>query len=48
VAVRFDAGQPSVQKIQTRIKRANEKINVRYNLVSLPLYLVERLPELDI
>lgn len=46
VAVRFDAGQPSEQTVNTMIKQAEQSVEIEYKLVSLPLYLVERLPEL--
>ncbi len=45
-AVRFDTNLPSTQTIQTKIERAKKTIDVNYQLVSLPLYLVERLPDL--
>jgi len=45
-AVRFDAGQPSIQTIATKARKKNKDIDVHYRLVSLPLYLVERLPDL--
>ena len=46
VAVRFDAGPPSVQTVRTRVQRGGTQTEVTYRLVSLPLYLVERLPHL--
>jgi len=46
LAVRFDANMPSVQSINTKIRKKYEEIEVSYKLVSLPLYLVERLNEL--
>ncbi len=46
LAVRFDAGQPSEQRVNTTIKQGDKAIEIDYQLVSLPLYLVERLPEL--
>lgn len=45
-AVRFDAGMPSTQSINTIIRRGERSIDVSYQLISLPLYLVERLPDL--
>jgi hypothetical protein len=45
-AVRFDAGQPSEQTLNTIIKQAEKSVEIEYKLVSLPLYLVERLPDL--
>ena len=46
VAVRFDAGPPAVQTVHTRVPRAGRQTEVAYRLLSLPLYLVERLPHL--
>ena len=46
LAIRFDAGLPSKQIVETSVKQANNSVNVNYELLSLPLYLVERLPEL--
>lgn len=48
VAVRFDVGLPSDNRIVTRIRKADRSIDLDYRLVSLPLYLVERLPDLDL
>lgn len=45
-AVRFDTGLPSIQKVHTKIEKAKKSIEVKYQLISLPLYLVERLPHL--
>ncbi len=44
VAVRFDAAAPSVQTVQTVARDRGRRSEVRYRLISLPLYLVERLP----
>ncbi|WP_218943557.1 DUF4143 domain-containing protein [Exilibacterium tricleocarpae] len=46
LAVRFDTGLHSVQTISTRIRKAGKEVKVDYELISLPLYLVERLPGL--
>ena len=49
LAVRFDANPPSLQTVEARIPRGrpgNGGERVRYRLLSLPLYLVERLPEM--
>ena len=46
VAVRFDASLPSVSTVETTISTGKVKQSVRYPLISLPLYLVERLPEI--
>lgn len=45
-AIRFDTGLPSTQPINTAIRRGGESVDVSYQLNSLPLYLVERLPTL--
>ena len=47
LAVRFDARPPSLQTVKTAIPggtSANGSRRVRYRLLSLPLYLAERLP----
>lgn len=49
LAVRFDAQPPSLQTVQADIPggaRANGARRVRYRLLSLPLYLIERLPQI--
>jgi len=46
LAVRFDLGQPSRQQVETVITRKNKRVTVRYPLLSLPLYLVERLEDI--
>ncbi len=46
LAVRFDSSPPSEQQIDTKIKVNNEVEKVQYQLLSLPLYLVERLDSL--
>jgi len=46
LAVRFDASLPSEQKVETTIRKGGRELAVRYRLLSLPLYLIERLPEL--
>jgi predicted AAA+ superfamily ATPase len=48
LAVRFDANLPSVQTVETVIQKAGRPVEVEYRLVSLPLYLVERLFELKL
>ena len=44
VAVRFDAAPPSLQTIRTRVQTGGGAVDVAYRLLSLPMYLVERLP----
>ncbi len=46
VAVRFDLQLPSVQQIDTVINMDKQQKQVKYQLVSLPLYLVERLEDI--
>ena len=47
VAVRFDTGRPSVRTVRTRVpRRAGAPVEAAYRLLSLPLYLIERLPHL--
>jgi len=46
LAVRFDANLPSSQQVNTVINADKECRNVQYQLISLPLYLVERLESL--
>ena len=43
LAVRFDINPPSVQQVKTVIIRNKQRRQVEYSLLSLPLYLVERL-----
>lgn len=42
-AIRFDTGLPSTQPVTTSIFRKGKTTPVTYTLISLPLYLVERL-----
>ena len=44
LAVRFDACSPSLQTVDTRVRRGSGSERVRYPLLSLQLYLVECLP----
>ena len=46
LAVRFDAAPPSIQIVRTTVQRGRTHTDVAYRLLSLPLYLVERLPSL--
>ncbi len=43
LAFKFDQNLPSVQHIDTVIKENKQRKPVSYNLISLPLYLVERI-----
>ncbi len=46
LAVRFDASPPSGQEVRADVRSKRGAETVRYRLLSLPLYLVERLPDL--
>ena len=46
LAVRFDASQPSLKEVRAEVRTKNAVRQVRYRLLSLPLYLVERLPDI--
>jgi predicted AAA+ superfamily ATPase len=46
LAIRFDTNTPSIQRIQTTIRVGNESKPACYDLISIPLYLVEKIPEL--
>ncbi len=46
VAIRFDASLPTVNHINTVINVGQQRKEVSYPLISLPLYLVERLNEM--
>ena len=45
IAVRFDASPPSAQDVDAKVMSKRGTQRVRYRLLSLPLYLAERLPE---
>ncbi len=42
-AIRFDASLPAIQQINTVINIGKKRKNVNYSLISLPVYLIERL-----
>ena len=42
LAVRFDGNPPSMQKVNASIQMNGREVDVNYRLLSLPLYLVER------
>ena len=44
LAVRFDAKPPTLRTVEANVRRGDGREHVRYRLLSLPLYLVERLP----
>jgi predicted AAA+ superfamily ATPase len=43
LAIRFDTGLPSIQTITTRVRTMEKSTDINYQLLSLPLYLVEQL-----
>ena len=45
-AIRFHADPPALQTIDTEVRHAQGAERIRYRLLSLPLYLVERLPHI--
>lgn len=45
-AVRIDTSRPSKQLIDANIQRGRKSIQVSYDLLSIPLYLVEKLPDI--
>ena len=45
LAVRFDSNPPSMQAVEATIQRDGRAVDVRYQLLSLPLYLVERVAD---
>ena len=46
LAIRFDANPPALQTVRAEVRRRNRTEQVNYQLLSLPLYLVERLPRI--
>ena len=46
LAIRFDTQLPTVQQVATVIRSNKESRPVKYSLISLPLYLVERLEDI--
>ena len=46
LAVRYDASLPSMSTAEAKINSGKQQKRVSYSLCSLPLYLVERLPEI--
>ena len=46
LAVRFDANPPGLQTVDAEVRRGDGSQRVRYRLLSLPLYLAERLPQI--
>ena len=48
VAVRFDTRLPALQTVETKVHSPGQFSDISYRLLSLPLYLVERLPEIPL
>jgi len=46
IGIRFNLDLPSVGKFQTKVRTRNEDGEIEFTLISLPLYLCFRLPEL--
>ena len=45
-AVRFDLNTPSLQHVSHAIRQANKSVEVSFDLLSLPLYMIEELPRI--
>jgi hypothetical protein len=45
LAVRFDSNPPSLQTVKATIQAGGEESEVNYQLLSLPLYLVEKVAD---
>lgn len=45
LAIRMDTNPPTIQNVQAIIRFGTEKKPVNYTLISLPLYLVEKIPD---
>jgi predicted AAA+ superfamily ATPase len=46
LGIRFDLNPISIQRVSHMARRADEAVEVSYDLLSLPLYLVDQLPRL--
>lgn len=46
LGVRFDLNLPSIQSVNHSLRQADGSINIRYDLISLPLYMVGQLPRI--
>jgi predicted AAA+ superfamily ATPase len=46
VAVRFDLNPPSIQHVAHSLKQSSETAKVSFDLISLPLYMIEELPRI--
>ena len=46
LAIRFDANPPALQTVEAEVRRRDGAKRVKYRLLSLPLYLAERLPQI--
>jgi hypothetical protein len=45
LAVRFDSNPPSMQTVSAAIQIGDRAADVKYRLLSLPLYLVEKVAD---
>jgi hypothetical protein len=45
LAVRFDSNPPSMQTVSATIQIGDRAADVKYRLLSLPLYLVEKVAD---
>jgi hypothetical protein len=45
LAVRFDSNPPSMQTVSATIQSDSRAVDVKYRLLSLPLYLVEKVAD---
>jgi len=41
-AIRFDLNLPALQKVRHSIRQASDTVEVYFDLISLPLYMVEQ------
>ena len=46
VAVRFDLNPPSFQRVNHSLRQADQSARVEFDLLSLPLYMIQQLPRL--
>ena len=42
-AIRFDLNPPSIQNVTHAIRQSSNTVNVTFNLLSLPIYMVEEM-----
>jgi len=46
IAVRFDLNTPTIQHVDHSLKQASGTVKVSFDLISLPLYMIEELPRI--